>query len=56
MAKRFAAKLSNAQYDVARKIEAAGLASISQVVKAFERGEMARIAEWKRQLAEKAAH
>ena len=53
--KKFAASLSNAEYAEARKFEAAGLASISQAVKAFERGETSRINEWRRQLAEKAS-
>jgi hypothetical protein len=51
--KKFAAKLTNAQYAEARKFEAAGLTSISQAVKAFERGETSRIAEWRKQLAAK---
>ena len=53
--KKFAASLSNAQYAEARKFEAAGLTSISQAVKAFERGETSRISEWRKQLAEKQA-
>lgn len=53
MAKKFAATLSNAQYREARAFEAAGLTSISQAVKAFERGETSRINEWRKQLAAK---
>jgi len=44
---KFGTGLSNAQMALARKIEAAGLASISQVVKAMERGETEKIAAWK---------
>lgn len=51
--KKFAAKLTNAEYAEARKFEAAGLTSLSQAVKAFERGEKDRIAEWRKQLAAK---
>lgn len=47
----FAAKLSAAQIQLARRIERAGLASYSQAVKAFERRENARITEWKAALA-----
>lgn len=47
MAKKFAASLTNAQYAEAKKFEAAGLTSLSQAVKAFERGETSRINEWR---------
>lgn len=47
MAKKFAASLTNAQYAEARTFEAAGLCSVSQAVKAFERGETGRINEWR---------
>lgn len=50
---KFASKLSNQQFQLARQIEKAGLASISQAVKAFERGEFAIINTWKQQLAER---
>jgi hypothetical protein len=45
--KKFASTLSNAEYAECRKFEAAGLASISQAVKAFERGETSRIDAWR---------
>jgi hypothetical protein len=45
--KKFAAKLNNAQYAEARAFEAAGLTTISQAVKAFERGETERINAWR---------
>lgn len=45
--------VSPAQAALARRFEQAGLCSYSQALKAFERREEARIAEWKRQLAEK---
>jgi len=51
--KKFAAKLTNAEYAEARKFEAAGLTSISQAVKAFERGNTEQINEWRKQLATK---
>jgi hypothetical protein len=43
---------------MAKKFEAAGLTTLSQAVKAFERrafdrGEAARIAAWRKQLAER---
>jgi len=47
---RFASPLSHAEYKFARRVEAAGLASISQAVKAIERGETGRIAAWREQL------
>lgn len=53
MAKKFASTLTNAQYAECRKFEAAGLTSISQAVKAFERGETDRINEWRKQLKER---
>jgi hypothetical protein len=49
----YAAKLTDAQMKLARAFEKAGLCSISQAVKAFERGNDAQIAAWKKQLAEK---
>ena len=49
---RFAATLSNAEYDEARRFERAGLCSISQAVKAFEREDEAKIAELRKQLRE----
>lgn len=49
----FAKKLSNAQMQLARAFERAGLCSISQAVKAFERGESAKIEEWKKRLQAK---
>lgn len=55
MAKQFGSKLTDAQFALARAFEAAGLTTISQAVKAFERRDNARIEEWKRQLAEKKA-
>jgi len=51
--KKFGNKLSQGQMEMARAFEAARLTTISQAVKAFERGETSRINEWKRQLAEK---
>lgn len=48
---QFAARLSDAQIALARAIERAGLASYSQAVKALERRENDRIADWKRQMA-----
>lgn len=51
--KKFGASLSNEEMRLARKIEAAGLASISQIVKAMERGEEDKIAAWKAALEPK---
>lgn len=53
--KKFGATLTDAQVRLARKIEAAGLASYSQAVKAFERGENDKIAAWKAELAKREA-
>lgn len=53
MAKKFAATLTDAQYSLARAFANAGLTSISQAVKAFERRDDEQIAEWKRQLKAK---
>lgn len=47
MANKFAATLTAPQMALARRFEAAGLCSISQAVKAFERRDDAKIAEWK---------
>lgn len=47
---RFGAGLSDAQMRLARRFQEAGLTSISQAVKAFERRNDAQIAEWKEQL------
>jgi len=47
---RFGSKLSDAQFSLARKFERAGLTSISQAVKAFERHDNAQIEAWKKQL------
>lgn len=44
---RFGGTLSKAQMDLARKFERAGLCSLSQAVKAFERGENAKIRQWR---------
>jgi hypothetical protein len=52
--KKFAVKLTNAQYAECRKFEAAGLTSLSQAVKAFERNEINRINEWRNALRQKA--
>jgi len=49
----FASKLTTAQFNLARALERAGLCSISQAVKAFERHDNERIERWKKQLAEK---
>lgn len=50
---KFAVRLTNSQFELARKFERAGLCSISQAVKAFERGETEKINEWKKQLTER---
>lgn len=55
MARKFGSSLTDAQFSLARAFEAAGLTTISQAVKAFERRDNARIEEWKRQMAEKKA-
>lgn len=51
--KKFAASLTDRQIALARSIERAGLASYSQAIKAFERGEDERIAAWKAELAKR---
>ena len=50
MTRKFAAKLTDRQLELARTFERAGLTSISQAVKAFERKDVAQIEEWKKQL------
>lgn len=50
--RKFAAKLSDKQVQLARAFEHAGLTSYSQAVKAFERNDNTQIEEWKKQLAE----
>ena len=54
--KKFAASLSNAEYAECRKFENAGLTSISQAVKAFERGNTEQINAWRAALKAKAAN
>lgn len=44
---KFAAKLTRAELDFARQVEAAGLASISQVVKAIERDDDNKLNAWR---------
>ena len=51
--KKFAAKLTNAEVAFARKVEAAGLASYSQAVKAIERQDEVKLAAWRKALAAK---
>ncbi len=53
--KKFAATLTDAQFKLARAFADAGLTSISQAVKAFERRETAQIEAWKKELAAKRA-
>ena len=51
--KKFAATLTNAEVKLARAVEAAGLASYSQAVKAIEREDNEKIAAWRKALAAK---
>lgn len=53
MAVKFAAKLSNEEIRFARRVEAAGLATISQAVKAIERDETEKLDAWRQALAAK---
>jgi hypothetical protein len=48
--------LTESQMRLARRIEAANITTVSQVVKAFERKEDSKIEAWKKQLAEKEAN
>lgn len=48
--KKFGASLTNAQFKLARAFETAGLTTISQATKAFERHDDEQIEKWKRQL------
>lgn len=52
MSKKFGASLSNEQFKNARRFEAAGLCSISQAVKALERNDNVKLANWFRELPE----
>ena len=45
--KKFAATLTNAEIRFARRVEAAGLASFSQAVKAIEQNETEKLAAWR---------
>lgn len=49
----YAPKLSDAQIKLARAFEKAGLTTISQAVKAFERHDNAQIEKWKAALKAK---
>ena len=51
--KPFAATLTNAEARFARAVEAAGLASYSQAVKAIERQDEVKLAAWRKALAAK---
>ena len=51
--KPFAATLTNSELKFARAIEAAGLASYSQAVKAIEREETEKLDAWRQALAAK---
>ena len=51
--KKFAATLTNSEVSFARAVEAAGLASYSQAVKAIERQDAEKIAAWRKALAAK---
>ena len=51
--KPFAATLTSAEIKFARKVEAAGLASYSQAVKAIERDDTEKLAAWRKALAAK---
>lgn len=51
--KPFAATLTNAEIRLARAVEAAGLASYSQAVKAIERQDEAKLVAWRKALAAK---
>lgn len=48
--KKFAAGLSDAQMKLARRFQEAGLTTISQAVKAFEKRDNTSIDQWKLQL------
>lgn len=52
--KKFAASLSNAEYAECRKFEAAGLTTLSQAVKAFEREDTQKLNAWRAALKAKA--
>ena len=51
--KKFAATLTNAEIRFARKVEAAGLASYSQAVKAIEREDKEKLDTWRQALVAK---
>ena len=51
--KKFAATLTNAEVKFARAVEAAGLASYSQAVKAIERDDTDKLAAWRKALTAK---
>jgi len=51
---KFALTLTNAEYAECKRFEAAGLTSLSQAVKAFERDETAKIEAWRIALKAKA--
>ena len=54
--KPFAATLTNSQIRFARAVEAAGLASYSQAVKAIERQDDEKIEAWRQDLARQAQY
>jgi len=52
---KFASTLTNGEYAECKRFEAAGLTSLSQAVKAFERDEAAKISAWRVALKAKTA-
>jgi len=50
---KFAATLTSDEIKFARKVEAAGLASYSQAVKAIEREDTEKLTAWRKALAAK---
>ena len=52
---KFASTLTDAQMKLARRFQAAGLATISQAVKAFENRNNTQINAWKEELKQKDA-
>jgi hypothetical protein len=50
MAKKFGEGVSDAQVKLARRMQAAGCDSYSQIIKAFQRYDNVQIEKWKEQL------
>lgn len=53
--RKFGSGVTDGQYRLARRFERAGVCTLSQAIKAFQRGDERSIARWKIELAQREA-